>query len=216
MTIVVVAFAFLAQILLALGPASCGQQLRPCCGGPNQVRSRCSDRSQVPHGSDEDLFRAAGRGIRILCANRRGGSRTRPTGGGIPAGCAQGCNPLSGGVGQRANSLAVIRHANFCVLRYGTMSFRCRGCPSPVFVAGPPSHPYLLSRNTYLRGEPTSLDYRGPAVSGMTLTAIIPLRAKERYHPSGFRSASRGDGTGVRRTRRTGIAPGNRPSAARH
>ncbi len=149
-------------------------------------------------------------------ANRRGGSRTRPTGGGIPAGCAQGCNPLSGGVGQRANSLAVIRHANFCVLRYGTMSFRCRGCPSPVFVAGPPSHPYLLSRNTYSRGEPTSLDYRGPAVSGMTLTAIIPLRAKERYHPSGFRSASRGDGTGVRRTRRTGIAPGNRPSAARH
>ncbi len=34
--------------------------------------------------------------------NRRGGSRTRPgPGGGIPAGCAQGCNPLSGGVGQR-------------------------------------------------------------------------------------------------------------------
>lgn len=68
MTVVVVAFAFLAQILLALGPASCGQQLRPCCGGPNQVRSRCSDRSQVPHDSDEDLFRAAARGIRILCA----------------------------------------------------------------------------------------------------------------------------------------------------
>ena len=37
MTIVVVAFAFLAQSLLALGPVSCGQQLRPCCGGPNQV-----------------------------------------------------------------------------------------------------------------------------------------------------------------------------------
>jgi hypothetical protein len=119
-------------------------------------------------------------------------------------------------VGQRANSLAVIRHANFCVIRYGTMSFRCRRCPSPVFVAGPPSHPYLLSRNTYSLGEPTSLDYRGPAGSGMTLTAIIPLRAKERYHPSSFSSASRGDGTGVRHTRRTGIAPGNRPSAARH
>ena len=37
MTIVVVASAFLAQSLLALGPVSCGQQLRPCCGGPNQV-----------------------------------------------------------------------------------------------------------------------------------------------------------------------------------
>jgi hypothetical protein len=194
-TVVVVAFAFLAQILLALGPASCGQQLRPCCGGPNQVL--------VVVVTDLKCRMTA---TRISSAPPRGAYES----------FAQGCNPLSGGVGQRANSLAVIRHANFCVLRYGTMSFRCRGCPSPVFVAGPPSHPYLLSRNTYSLGEPTSLDYRGPAGSGMTLTAIIPLRAKERYHPSSFSSASRGDGTGVRHTRRTGIAPGNRPSAARH